>query len=120
MDERLEKALEFSNYMVTLNNQKRVIKEKYYENLIYFSNGAQFTVTNELINFIGFMIDRDNTSNVVVTDDNEIPVMITDLNQFHDDILDVYFSASNDYYKSYSELKSKRRVEKLVDYDRED
>ena len=29
MDERLSKALEFSNYMVTLNNQKRILKEKY-------------------------------------------------------------------------------------------
>ena len=31
MDERLEKALEFANYMTTLNNQKRVLKEKFYE-----------------------------------------------------------------------------------------
>ena len=31
MDERLKKALDFSNYMVTLNNQKRVLKEKFFE-----------------------------------------------------------------------------------------
>ena len=33
MDEKLEKALDISNYMITLNNQKRLLKEKYYENL---------------------------------------------------------------------------------------
>ena len=31
MDERLEKALDFSNYMLTLNNQKRLLAEKYQE-----------------------------------------------------------------------------------------
>ena len=51
MDERLEKALEFSNYMLTLNNQKRLLTEKYQEELLYFYNGCQFTVTKELINF---------------------------------------------------------------------
>ena len=29
MDRRLEKALEFGNYMATLNNQKRLLKEKF-------------------------------------------------------------------------------------------
>ena len=29
MDQRLEKALDFSNYMVTLNNQKRVLTEQF-------------------------------------------------------------------------------------------
>ncbi len=29
MDERLEKALDFSNYMVTLNNQKRLLAEQF-------------------------------------------------------------------------------------------
>lgn len=119
MDERLEKALDFSNYMVTLNNQKRVIKEKYYEDLVYFFNGSQFIVTKELINFVGFMIERDNTEDVVIIDDNETPTMISNLNKFYEEIVDVYFSASNDYYKSYNELKTKRRIEKLVDYDSE-
>ena len=44
MDERLKKALDFSNYMVTLNNQKRVLKEKFFENRIYYYNGGQFSV----------------------------------------------------------------------------
>ena len=33
MDERLEKALDFSNYMITLNNQKRVLRERFEEGL---------------------------------------------------------------------------------------
>ena len=59
MDERLEKALNFSNYMLTLNNQKRLIAEKYQEELIYFYNGSQFSVTRELITFVNLMITAD-------------------------------------------------------------
>lgn len=119
MDERLEKALTFSNYMVTLNNQKRLLKEKYYESLIHFANGSQFTVTKELITFVGFLVDKGNTEDIVLTDDNELPSKITNLEKFYDDILDVYFSASNAYNDSYEALKKNRKTESLVEYDSE-
>lgn len=117
MDERLAKAVEFSNYMVTLNNQKRLLKEKYYEDLLYFKNGCQFTVTKELITFVGMLIAKENDSNVVLIDDNDIPTSIENLNDFYDDILDVYFTASNKYNTNYNNLKTKRSVEKLIDHE---
>ena len=43
MDSRLDKALEFSNYMTTLNNQKRLLWENYQQNLVYYFNGGKFT-----------------------------------------------------------------------------
>jgi hypothetical protein len=117
MDERLDKALKFSNYMVTLNNQKRVIKEKFFEDLLYFNNGCQFTVTKELITFVGLLIERGNDTDVVLTDDNDIPAKISDLNQFYEDVLNIYFKASNDYHTKYEDLRKNRSVEKLVDYE---
>ena len=47
MEESLEKALEFSNYSVTLNNQKRILSEKYQENLIIYYLGGTFTANRE-------------------------------------------------------------------------
>ena len=117
MDERLEKALEFSNYMVTLNNQKRLLTEKYYEDLLYFHSGCQFTVTKELITFVGMLISNSNDSDIVLVDDNNSPISIDNLNTFYENILDVYFTASNEYNTKYTELKKKRSVEKLVDID---
>ena len=38
MDERLEKALEFSNFMVTLDNQLRNLREKFYQDTIFYHN----------------------------------------------------------------------------------
>ena len=78
MDERLEKALDFSNYMLTLNNQKRLLTEKYQEGLIHFYNGSQFTITRELITFVSIMVSADQDE-VVITDDNSIPCMVEDL-----------------------------------------
>lgn len=117
MDERLQKALEFSNFMVTLNNQKRLLKEKYYEDLIYFQNGCQFTVTKELITFVGLLLSNGNDSHIVLVDDNDTPTTIEDLNLFYENILDVYFTASNSYNNQYNELKKKRTISKLVDID---
>tara|TARA_B110000914_G_C15300334_1_gene370761 strand:+ start:22 stop:372 length:351 start_codon:yes stop_codon:yes gene_type:complete len=116
MDERLEKALDFSNYMLTLSNQKRLLAEKYQESLIHFYSGSQFTLTRELITFVGAMIAADQDE-VVITDDNNIPCMVEDLENFYSEIINKYTSASNNYYTAYASLKTNRSVEKLVDYE---
>lgn len=114
MDERLSKALEFSNYMTTINNQKRMFKEQYFENLIYFYQGGQFTVTKELVTFISLLINQNNVNDVVLIDDNDRPIMIDNLEDFFDNILDTYFTASNKYYQNYASLSKKRNVELLI------
>jgi hypothetical protein len=116
MDERLEKALDFSNYMLTLNNQKRLLAEKYQEELIHFYSGSQFTLTRELITFVNAMVSADQDE-VVITDDNNIPCMVEDLENFYSEIINKYTSASNNYYTAYASLKINRSVEKLVDYE---
>lgn len=117
MDERLEKALDFSNYMKTLSNQRRVLQEQFKENLIYFYNGSQFTIGIELINYVNMLVEKDLTENIIVVDDNDIPVSIEDLAVFLEDIQDQYFRSLNKYHSEYNKLKSNRSVEKLIDYE---
>lgn len=117
MDERLKKALDFSNYMITLNSQKRILKEKYREQIIFYHNGAQFTVTKELMTFVTMLIENEYDEDVVLVDDNETPVMIADLNDFLSSIMNVYFSATNTFHAEYDKLKHNRSVEKLTDYE---
>lgn len=117
MDERLEKALEFANYMKTLTNQRRVLQEQFKENLIYFYNGSQFTISIELINYTNMLIQKEIVEDVVFVDDNDIPVCIEDLITFSEDIQDQYFQALNKYYAEYNKLKANRSVEKLIDHD---
>ena len=114
MDERLQKALDHSNYMVTLNNQKRLLKEQYQENLVHYFNGGQFTVTQELVSFCQSLValEQDNT---ILIDDNGLPIGIYDLNKFLNDIVTKYFEAANQYLFEYNKLKKNRAVESIVD-----
>jgi hypothetical protein len=117
MDERLSKALDFSNYMVTLNNQKRVLKERYREQTVYYHAGGQFTVTKDLITFVNMLVERGNDEDIVLVDDNETPIMIKNLDDFLSELLDTHFTAANEYHAEYEKLRKNRSVEKLVEYE---
>lgn len=114
MDKRLEKALEFSNYMVTLNNQRRLIHEQFLENSIHYINGGKFSVTRDLINFCKTLIDYNQTE-VILIDDNNSPIEIKELSEFFESLLNIYFTNVNNYYTEYNKIKSKRSVEDLID-----
>tara|TARA_B100001248_G_scaffold155090_1_gene116711 strand:+ start:36587 stop:36931 length:345 start_codon:yes stop_codon:yes gene_type:complete len=113
MEESLEKALEFSNYSVTLNNQKRILYEKYEENLILYYLGGTFTASKELINFCTMLLSK--TSSSLVIDDNKTPIQIPDLEDFTESLLHKYTEATNQYNEEYEILSTKRSVEGLVD-----
>lgn len=115
MDKRLEKALEFANFNVTLNNQKRLLKEKYQEDLIFYHAGSKFTVDSQLINFVSHMVDS-NQDTLILIDDNDTPVEVN-LNTFLDDIKNVYFTASNRYHTEYNKLIKNRSVSGLLKHD---
>lgn len=113
MDERLEKALEISNYMLTFQNQKRLLKEQYKENLIYYVNGGQFTITTQLISFCQSLLLMQQTETILI-DDNEMPVEIEDLIKFTNDLYSKYFESSNRYLIEYNKLKNNRSVESIM------
>ena len=114
MDERLEKALDFSNFMVTLNNQKRILKEKFEQDIIYYINGCQFTVNKELICFCKIMLLQEQDS-IVLVDDNSRPVEIENLEEFYNNIMTKYFEASDEYMLKYNNLAKTRSTEKMVE-----
>jgi hypothetical protein len=113
MDERLKKALDYSNYMITLSNQKRILLEQYNNDLIYYFNSGQFTVSQQLVSFCQSLLSLKQTETVLV-DDNGLPVEIENLEDFTKNILNVYFKASNRYLTEYTKLKKNRTVEGIV------
>ena len=114
MDERLQKALDMSNYMFTFNNQKRLLKEQYQENLIYYYQGAQFTISQQLISFCQSLISLNQTSTILI-DDNDLPVEVENLQEFSDALSSKYFEASNRYLVEYNKLKKNRSIESIMD-----
>ncbi len=114
MDDALEKALEFSNFTATLNNQKRILHEKYTEELGLYYCGGKFTVTKELLTFCHLLLSKD-ISKTVVIDDNNSPIQIDDIDDFMTVSLQQYATAANKYFAHYKELSTKRSVEGLAD-----
>jgi len=114
MDERLAKALEFSNFLETQNNQKRISLAQYKENLIHYTHGHKFTVTPELITFCR-VLSEITPNNAVVIDDNDIPFLIPDVSEFIKEIVGVYAFASRKYASDYEVIKKNRSVQGLVD-----
>jgi hypothetical protein len=115
MDERIEKAFAVANYMSTLSNQRRVMLEEYQQKLVHYVNGATFQVNPELINFTKTVIDLGYTEDVAFIDINNFPVMIADVQEFLDNIVAVYFEATNEYSVKFTALKSKRKISDIVE-----
>ena len=115
MDEKIEKAFAVANYMATLSNQRRIILEEYTQKLVYYSNGATFKVNYNLINFSKNLIDLGHTEDIAFVDANNQPVIISNVQDFLDNILSVYFEAVNEYQTKFAEIKRKRNVKDLVE-----
>jgi hypothetical protein len=114
VDERIEKAFQTANYMATLSNLRKTALEEYKQSLVYYFQGSSFTVTRELIVFVHTLTELENTESIIL-DDNNIPQNVTNLKEFLTNILNVYGQATNLYLAKYVDLKSKRRVEGLVE-----
>mgnify|MGYP000149041558 CR=1 FL=1 len=114
MDERTERAFVVANYMATLSNQRRIILEEFNQKRVYYQNGATFNVSPELINFTKTTLDLGYTTDVAFVDDNNFPVIISDVQAFFDNIVSIYFEAINEYSAKFAEIKSKRKVSDIV------
>jgi len=115
MSIRLNKALEFANYRVTLNNQSSALKAKTQSLLSYSINGGTFSIDLALITFCKQLLDQ-NISEVVLLDEYENPIKV-EVESFYDEILSRYFEVTNDYYAEYEKLRKARKVHKILDLD---
>lgn len=112
VDERLAKALEASNYRLTLNVQRENSKLKLKNHLVYSQNGGIFKITQDFISFV-FALSQSKKS-AVILDSNENPVKIDDLEDFYESILDIYQEGMNDYLIEYEKFKKLRTTAKVV------
>jgi hypothetical protein len=114
MNEKLTKAFDIANLMAVLNIQKQILKEEFYQSLIYYHNGGVFTLSKELITFVKTLVDLNNRTDIVLIDDTNTPIVIVDLEEFLNNILSAYTTAVNEYHTKFSNLKKSRSVEKLI------
>tara|TARA_R110000822_G_scaffold1583_9_gene7334 strand:+ start:149 stop:541 length:393 start_codon:yes stop_codon:yes gene_type:complete len=112
--QRLKKALDFSNTMKTFNLNKNNLKVKTQNLLSYSTAGGSFTVDQSLISFMNFVVSSGKTE-ISLLDKNNIPIHIDDTEKFLDEVSSLYFEVVNDYYNEYQQLRSSRKIEKVLE-----
>lgn len=115
MEDRLKKAIEFSNYRISLFNKKEEIKTKVKSMLTYGYNGGIFKIDPGLICFVKLILDQGKDYAVLI-DGNENPIEIPDLKTFYDTIFTKYFESNNHYHSEYEKLKKARTVSSIYDF----
>ena len=83
------------------------------ENCVHYVNGGKFNVNRELINFCNTLI-QNNQSSSILLDDNNSPIEIENLQDFLDEILNIYSTNANAYLQKFNELKKTRTIEGIL------
>ena len=115
MNERLQKALDFANFKLTLHNQKQNIVNTINDKLIFYENKGKFTADKKMIayvNAIASNFPRDKS--IVLLDDNNNPIKILNLKKFLKDMVELHKKTMEEFYIEYEKLSKSRNIKKLL------
>lgn len=118
MDDRLQRALNFSNYRQTLHIQKQNLQQRMKNQLQVMHNNGMFVADQQIISFVKTLIDRGWEESVLIDSKNS-PVKVENLTEFLDKLIDAYFKASNEYYVASERLKRSRNIQALLEWNPE-
>lgn len=111
-DKKLNEALAFANYRLTLQVQRQNIEARVEAALIVSYNGAIFKATQQLVNFVALRVIRNEQ--VLVEDNSSNVITIEDGNNFLKSLLTAYDSAMQLKQDEQKRLKSARSTAKIV------
>lgn len=107
----IEDRISTANQMENFNNQLQLLKDKFVDSNILFYQGHQFTIKGDLLSLCKSYIDLHRIKDVVLLDDYQTPVLISDLTEFNDNAWHTYQTNLNQYYTEYQTLiKSKGHI----------
>lgn len=115
MEEKLAQILKVADYRQSLAIKRKTLKEKIAGKLTYGHSGGVFKIDQSLILFVQFLIDQERTTNVVMLDQNDNPILVPDLLKFKEEIMERYFTSLFEYYEQFELIKKSRTVEKLLE-----
>jgi glutamate mutase epsilon subunit len=114
MDERLQKALDFTNYRLVLENQKNNLKLASDQNLHVIHSGQKIKITHSLISFLG-TLKQEKQKETTLIDAYDNPVKIDNIDELLKSCIEKYNSTMNDWNIQFSKIKKARNMEKLLD-----
>jgi hypothetical protein len=113
MDTRLNDALAFANYRLTLQVQRQNIEARINAALLFSFQSAIFKATPELLTYVDFAMRSDNET-VFVEDQSSNVIEINDIAGFLVIVFDTYQSALKQKQQEQHRLKSARSTAKIV------
>jgi hypothetical protein len=119
MDERLEKALNFSNFRMILSTKQENLKTLLQNKLLFHYEGYVFKIDQNLIGLLGALIVMDEKEFILI-DKNDTPVLIKDIPQFFNSLMPQYKKSLESYYNNYQKLSEAREIRKVIDWEYEE
>ena len=116
MDTRLEQALEYSNFWNILSTRQENLKVLLKNRLLLTYGGGLFSIDPTLIGLIRSLISIEEKTFIFV-DNNDIPIMIDNLQDFEEKVISKYRDALESYYKNYQKLNEAREIRKVINWD---
>ena len=113
MDDRLQKALDFSNYSLTISNQKKNLKNRLNQMLLVHHNNGLFVADPTTINFVDSLTNNGFTA--VLLDTKENPIRVYDLPAFSEKLKTAYDDAMREYEAEFNKIKKLRNLNKLLE-----
>jgi len=114
MDERLERALAFSNYSVTVNNQKENLKNRLHQVQIVHHSGGVFKADHETIGFVKTLLDLEHTE-CMILDSKENTIPVRSLSELLEKLVAAYMAGVQEYDAEMQKLKRSRSIAKIMD-----
>ncbi|CAB4241916.1 hypothetical protein UFOVP71_454 [uncultured Caudovirales phage] len=112
MDNRLNDALAFANYRLTLQVQRQNIEARVAAAKILSFQNAIFTATQDLIGYVGLLTVRGDT--ILVNDNSGNVIEILNPSDFLTLLIQTYNSAMKLKQEEQQRLKSARSTAKIV------
>lgn len=76
--------------------------------------GGTFEITPTFLSYISYEITQGRTTELVVIDVYDNPILIPDLCEFYDFVASKYHEACNDFYRAYTHLVQNRKLENIL------
>ena len=116
MEDRLRRALEFSNYRQTLHIQRENVKQRYNSQLQLIVDSGVFYAERDLISLVNTLIETKNESAIIIDSKNN-PINIENLKEFRESLLEAYHQASYELYAEHRRLKKSRNVKAIIEWE---
>jgi len=115
MDDRLEKALEFANYRMTVDVQKKNLAARVETLQTVHITGGSFKADSATIAFVKTMLDLGNET-LILTDLKGNPVEIQDTQEFLDSLTSAYNNAMSEHLVESQKIKKARNIKTIMDW----